>query len=375
MTVHALVALLPALLFLAGLLVMDSFKLVRATTVAAALIYGALVAAVAAPFHQWLLGRTGIDVHLFTRYVSPLTEELLKTLFVVFLLWRRQVGFLVDAAVLGFAVGTGFAVVENIQYLRDIGEGTLALWIVRGLGTAVMHAATTAIVAMLAKTAQDRRHWSPAAAVVPGLLTAIVIHSLYNHLLVSPVLATGLLLIVLPLLIATVFDRSEKATREWVGSGLDLDLELLQLVLSEHFQSTRLGTYLRQLRTHFEGPIVADMFCLLRLELELGVQAKARIMARNAGLEVPVDDDLFQALDELEFLRNSIGPTGLLALKPLQVTSYRDDWHRHLLSQAKTHARIEEGRERLHAQLKERQARLREQVRERLRTRRRQGGA
>ena len=297
MTIHAVVALLPALLFLAGLLVMDSFKLVRVTTVAAALICGAVAAATMAPVHEWLLAHSGIDVHLFTRYVSPVTEELVKTLFIVFLLWRRHVGFLVDAAVLGFAVGTGFAVVENILYLRDVGEAALVLWIVRGLGTAILHGATTAIVAMLAKTVQDRRHWSPPLAVVPGLLTAVAIHSLYNHLLVSPILATAVLLIVLPLLIATVFDRSERATREWVGSGLDLDLELLQLVLSEHFQSTRLGTYLRQLRTHFEGPIVADMFCLLRLELELGVQAKARIMARNAGLEVPVDDDLFQALD------------------------------------------------------------------------------
>ena len=70
------------------------------------------------------------------------------------------------------------------------------------------------------------------------------------------------------------------------------------------------------------------------------VQAKARIMARNAGLEMPVDDDLHEALDEREFLRRSIGPTGLLALKPLQVTSDRDDWHRYLLSQANVRARI-----------------------------------
>ena len=98
-----------------------------------------------------------------------------------------------------------------------------------------------------------------------------------------------------------VFDRSEKATREWVGAGLDLDLELLDLVLSEHFQATRLGNYLRELRSRFEGPVVADMFCLLRLELELSVQAKARIMARNAGLEMPVDDDLHESLAEREF--------------------------------------------------------------------------
>jgi hypothetical protein len=193
---------------------------------------------------------------------------------------------------------------------------------------------------MVAKTVTERkRNWAT-LAIVPGWVLAVIIHSAYNHLLVSPLVATALLLIVLPLIVMAVFDRSERATREWVGAGLDLDLELLDLVLSEHFQATRLGNYLRELRSRFDGPVVADMFCLLRLELELSVQAKARIMARNAGLEMPVDDDLHEALAEREFLRRSIGPTGLLALKPLQVTSDRDDWHRYLLSQANVRARI-----------------------------------
>ena len=79
------------------------------------------------------------------------------------------------------------------------------------------------------------------------------------------------------------------------------------------------------------GPVVADMFCLLRLELELSIQAKAMLMAREAGMDVPVDEGLDASLAERGYLQRSIGRTGLLALKPLQVTSRRDDWHRHLL--------------------------------------------
>jgi RsiW-degrading membrane proteinase PrsW (M82 family) len=337
---HQTIALLPAFLFLATLLLLDSFKLVRPATVGAAVLYGAVVASGCAVLHEWMLGTTHISLPVFTRYVSPFTEEAAKAVFIAFLLWRRRIGFLVDAAVLGFAVGTGFALVENMLYLRDLGNAPLLLWIARGLGTAVLHGATTAIAAMLAKMVTERRRDWAALAILPGWLVAAMIHSAYNHLLVSPLVATALLLIVLPLIVMAVFDRSERATREWVGAGLDLDLELLDLVLSEHFQATRLGMYLRELRSRFDGPVVADMFCLLRLELELSVQAKARIMARNAGLEMPVDDDLHEALAEREFLRRSIGPTGLLALKPLQVTSDRDDWHRYLLSQANVRARI-----------------------------------
>jgi hypothetical protein len=81
------------------------------------------------------------------------------------------------------------------------------------------------------------------------------------------------------------------------------------------------------------------MFCLLRLELELAVQAKALLMAREAGLDVPVDDDLEAILAERRCLQRSIGRIGLLALKPLGVTSHRDQWHRHLLQQRRVRTR------------------------------------
>ena len=133
--------------------------------------------------------------------------------------------------------------------------------------------------------------------------------------------------------------RSEAATREWVGAGLDLDVELLQLVSSDAFGFTRFGQYLQRLREQFEPEVVLDMFCLLRLQLELSVQAKAMLIAREAGLDVPVDSDLPAALAELAYLEKAIGRTGLLALKPLQVTSHRDDWHKFLLTQAPSRLR------------------------------------
>jgi len=148
------------------------------------------------------------------------------------------------------------------------------------------------------------------------------------------VLAAAIML-VLPLLLLFVFDRSERATREWIGAGMDLDLEVLQLVSSEHFTVTRFGQYLQELSARFPGIVVADMYCLLRLELELSVHARALIMAREAGLDLKADDDLDASLAEREYLRRSIGRAGLLALRPLQVTSHRDSWHRELLKQAR----------------------------------------
>ena len=44
------------------------------------------------------------------------------------------------------------------------------------------------------------------------------------------------------------------------------------------------------------------MFCLLRLELELAIRAKGMLMAREAGFEVPIDDEIRASLAERAYL-------------------------------------------------------------------------
>ena len=327
------VALAPVLLLLVLLQFMDSFKLVPLRSVIVAIAAGAVAALACLSLHDALLARVHIDPRPFARYVAPITEELCKAAFIALLLWRNRVGFLVDAAVQGFAIGAGFALVENIDYLRHLAGAGLDLWIARGLGTAVLHGATTAVFAMIAKTLIDRRAGRQALALLQGLAAAVAIHSGFNHLLLPPLVMTAVLLLVLPLVVTVVFQQSELTTREWIGAGLDLDLQLLDLVRSGEFTSTRFGQYLHELRARFGGPVVADMFCLLRLQIELSVQAKAVLLVRESGLELSaVTSDLYDSFEEIEYLQSSIGRTGLLALKPLQITSGRDLWHRHLLA-------------------------------------------
>lgn len=333
--INLAIALAPVLAFLVTLWLMDSFRLVRPASVLGALIYGIAAAAVVLQLHEWLVHAQHVPPGILSRYVAPVTEETAKAGLVVTLIIAARVGFLVDAAVLGFAVGTGFALFENLSYLHALPDATLTVWLVRGLGTAMLQGGTTAIVAMLSKTYADRRRDRPALAFLPGLVAAIAIHSTFNHRLLPAVAQTLVLLIALPLLVLWVFARSERSTREWVGAGLDLDVELLALVASDSFVLTHFGRYLQELRTRMPGPVVADMFCLLRLELELSVQAKAMLLARHAGVDVLVDDDLEAALAERRYLHQTMGTVGLLALKPLQVTTHRDTWHRHVLQQAR----------------------------------------
>lgn len=324
-------AVAPVLCLLALLMLMDSFKLVPIRFVISALAAGAIAALVALALHLQLIDGFGMPITLVTRVTAPIVEELFKLAFVIYAVRFRRVGFPVDAAIVGFAVGTGFAVVENAYYLLAVDSPGVVLWLVRGFGAAILHGTATAIAAIVAQALAARRHGQGLAVFVPGALAAIALHGLYNQFVLPPVVATLLLLMVLPPLLLATFTRSEGATRDWMSAGLDLDVELLRVVLSENFGQTRLGAYLNELRSRFPGPVVADMFCLMRLELELGIRAKGMLMAREAGLDVPLDDELRAALAEVRYLEKAIGPTGLLALTPLQVSSERDVWHKFLL--------------------------------------------
>jgi hypothetical protein len=72
--------------------------------------------------------------------------------------------------------------------------------------------------------------------------------------------------------------------------------------------------------------VVADMLCLLRIEAELGLRAKARLVARSAGVEIPLDESVQADLAEMEFLQKAIGPTGLMAMHPILRQGGHDEW-------------------------------------------------
>jgi len=323
--------LLPVLAFLGALVLLDSYKLIKPRRVLMMLLYGG-VAAVAS-FAVIRVGAEALDLDRaqIARYLAPPVEELLKAIPLAVLVARRRVGFLVDAAIAGFAVGAGFAAVENIQYFVILGPSSLLLWVVRGFGTALMHGSATAIMAILSKLLADRHGSNRPWVYLPGLLVAIVLHSIFNHFLVSPNVSTVVLLLVLPVFFVAVFHFSELRTRDWLGVGFDSDQELLQLIHSGQISGSRIGAYLEELKERLPPTVVADMLCLLRLRLELSIQAKGILLMRQSGFPVDPDPEVEAQFAELHYLEHSIGPTGLLAMAPFFHFSDRDLWQHHML--------------------------------------------
>lgn len=325
------VGVLPVFLFLGALVLLDSYKLIPLRAILIAVAAGAAAAIASYAITVSLSPLLGLEMSRYSMFVAPVVEETLKAAYIVWLLHRSKVGFVVDAATYGFAVGTGFAFIENIYYLQVHPDPTIWTWIVRGFGTSLMHGGTTAILAMISRTLHNRTPVFRFSLVLPGLAAAIVLHSLYNQFLVAPLLATALIVLVFPYIIMFLFQRSESETRSWLGTGFDTDQELLGVMRAGQVSGTPVGQYLKGLRTSYPPEVIVDMMCLLRLRAELGIRAKGILLMREAGFEPEPDSSLKAKLDEVHYLEGSIGRTGMRALQPFVHTSTQDLWQLNLL--------------------------------------------
>jgi RsiW-degrading membrane proteinase PrsW (M82 family) len=328
---RVLLGLVPVACFLGVLVALDSYKLVKLRNVLAVLAAGAAIAAASYGINGELLDRLDIDFITYTRYVAPPMEELLKAAILVALIRGHRIGFLVDAAIVGFATGTGFAMVENILYLKIAPDAPLGAWFVRGFGTAIMHGGATAIFGVMGLAMVERAQRSGLLAFVPGFLLAVALHSAFNHFFFSPFISTVGIAIVLPVILQLVFARSEAAMGKWLGTGFDADTEMLELINSGRLSDSPVGRYLSQLKEKFQGPVVADLVCYLRLHTELALRAKGVLMMRENGFEVPIDEPTREKFVEMTYLEKSIGPTGRRALQPMLHMSHKDLWQLYML--------------------------------------------
>lgn len=331
LSISAPLGLLPVLAFLATLVWLDSYKLVGFRTVLGTVIAGALLTFIGYLFNATLMGYLPIDFTVVARYIAPLVEEFLKALVVIYLFRTHRIGFLVDGAILGFAVGAGFALAENLFYLYSFDQAHIAVWLVRGFGTAIMHGGVTAIFAVLSQVLTERNMNVNPLRYVPGLAVAVALHSLFNHFVLPPVMMTLVTLLLLPPLLYAVFRKSAAHMHEWLELDFDADALLLDQINSGDFAHSKVGRFLHDLRSRFEGPVVVDMLCYLRLYTELALRAKGALLMRENGLDVPVGERTKDKFTELAFLERSIGKTGMLAMRPFLHMTRKDLWQLNVL--------------------------------------------
>jgi RsiW-degrading membrane proteinase PrsW (M82 family) len=327
------VALLPVLLLAVLFAWLDVFKLMSAWEMIGLLLLGAVTALVAWPVAGRVLDTLPMGYSFYSRMVAPWIEEALKGLAVAGLILTNRIGYKLDAVISGFAIGAGFSVIENILYLARFPELTAAVWTVRGLGTAVMHGACTAILAAVTHELGERAlrrsgssHGFHPLRILPGYVLASLIHTLFNQFPSHPGLVMIVTLVAAPVVLIGVMRFGEGETHQWLAEESEAHRRWLEEWKSGGFPADEAGQRIKALteRVKPEQAALLRDYCILKAELVLA--AEEELLDRDRKLEEGEAERLRAAFARLEQVKQAIGRVGYAALSRKLPFSANDEW-------------------------------------------------
>ncbi len=330
---HWGLALVPVLLLLAVFVWLDTFKLMSLSEILVLLALGGLAAIAAYPVSGQMLDTLPIGFSNYSRFFAPWVEEAIKAVVIIALFRFNRIGYKLDAVISGFAVGAGFSVVENIFYLTifpDYGAGT---WLVRGVGTAVMHGTTLAILAAIAHEFAERESREAASDFkftllwfLPGYLVAVALHMAFNQFPDQPMVAMLGAAVVAPLAIIGIFHFGTAEAEKWLVSEKAQHQAELDALRSGHWPEGSAGRRIEALAGRLDEQARKRIRRYWELQAWLVVEAEAMMLEEAAG-DITIDAaEVRSAVAELEGLKRALGRSIFTALDALLPFSRNDYW-------------------------------------------------
>ena len=330
---HWGLALVPVLVLLTIFVWLDAFELMSLKEILFLMVLGALGAGAAWPVSGRLLDQLPIGFSSYSRFVAPWIEEAIKAAIMIGLFRMNRIGYKLDAVISGFAIGAGFSVVENIIYLVVFPQYGVGTWLVRGLGTAVMHGTTLAILAAIAHEFAERETREAAGDYdfhlwwfLPGYLIAVALHMAFNQFPDRPMIAMMGSVVFAPIALITIFNFGTAEAQRWLEkekAAHDADLAALK---SGGWPDGPSGRAVSGLAERL-GPDKAE-----RIHRYWEVLAYLIVEAEETMIEEAAGDVEFDRLKveaafaEADSIRKSLGKTTYASLQRLLPLSRNDYW-------------------------------------------------
>jgi protease PrsW len=330
---HWGVALVPVLVLLGIFLWLDSFKLMSFGEIALLLVAGAAGAGVAWPIAGQFLDTLPIGFSTYSRFVAPWIEEAIKCAIMILLFRFNRIGYKVDAVISGFAIGAGFSVLENVIYLirfPDYGAGT---WLVRGVGTAVMHGTTLAILAAIAHELSERETRQAAGDFdfrlwwfVPGYLAAVALHTAFNQFPGRPLLAMFAAIVFAPIVLIAIFYFGTAEAQRWLDAERAEHRSQIEVLRAGQWPDSPAGRRIAALAERLGPEATARIRRYWELQAWLAAKAEETMIEEEAGDPGFDAAEIRSTLAELAGLRRALGRSTFSALNALLPFSRNDYW-------------------------------------------------
>jgi RsiW-degrading membrane proteinase PrsW (M82 family) len=326
-------ALVPVLLLLLLFVWLDAFKLMRFGEVLTLLLLGGAAGIAAYPVSGRLLDTLPIGFSSYSRFVAPWIEEAIKCAIVVLLFRFNRIGYKIDAVICGFAIGAGFSVVENIIYLTVYPQYGTGTWLVRGLGTAIMHGTTVAILAAIAHELAERETRDSAGDFqfnllwfLPGYVVAVALHTAFNQFPDRPMLAMMAAAVIAPIAIMTVLQLGTAEARRWLVAERSEHKAQLEALRAGIWPETPAGRKIAALAERADPETARRMRRYWELQAWLVAEAEQLMLDESDGDAILEPAQVRSAFAELDGLRRALGKSRIAALSALLPFSRNDQW-------------------------------------------------
>jgi RsiW-degrading membrane proteinase PrsW (M82 family) len=330
---HWAIALVPVLVLLAVFVWLDAFELMSFREIFLLLVLGGFCAVAVYPISGRLIDTLPIGFSGYSRFVAPWLEEGVKAIAMIGLFWFNRIGYKLDAVISGFAIGAGFSVVENIIYLTIFPQYGTGTWLVRGLGTAVMHGTTLAILAAIAHELAERETREAAGDFdfnllwfMPGYFVAVALHTLFNQFPDRPMLAMMGALIFAPIAILAILHFGTAEAGRWLESECKAHQAQFDTLKAGGWPDSPSGRKIAALAERLPPESANRIRRYWQLQAWLVVEAEKAMMDEAAGDATIDKEQVGAAFAELEGLRRALGKSSYSAMKALLPFSRNDYW-------------------------------------------------
>ena len=332
-SLHWGIALVPVLVLLAIFVWLDAFALMSLREILVLVILGGLGALLAWPISGKMIDTLPIGFSLYSRFIAPWIEEAIKAAIMIALFRFNRIGYKLDAVISGFAIGAGFSVVENIFYLTIFpGYGT-GTWLVRGLGTAVMHGTTLAALAAIAHEFAERETRSAAGDYdfsllwfIPGYGVAVAIHTAFNQFPERPLLAMMGAVILAPIALIALLNLGTAEAQRWLASECAEHRAQVKALRAGLWPNGPAGDRIAALAARLDAQSVARIRRYWVLQAWLVAEAEETLMEEAEGDAQFNAAQIGAALTEIAELKRALGRSTLTAVRSLLPFSKNDHW-------------------------------------------------
>lgn len=313
-------------IFLGLLFSLDCFSLIRDSILLFSLACGILCFGV----HFIIQHQLGMLDNKESIYIIALVE-LIKILFIAYLIWSEKAVFVIDTFIYAATVGIGYAFLRSIEYSYYHSHAITEDAILFGITTTLINALSISIAGMYIVTifnAIKRKRIIPFIGhLIIALVIAVALRFGFSQITsLSPFLVLIITLAATFILIYILVRINNKTIANSLYINMNEQVKLLLSMKRGDFSKTPAGYYLLSMKKQFSSECFFDIICYMQTYLELAMEAKRKMMMEEAGMNFTTSKNIKSMLLELKSLKKQIGKAGMMALRPVIKAQKIENW-------------------------------------------------